>query len=252
MQAYNAGFARVYNMRWARFAQQIAPRIQLFYENTALGRETHSILDVCCGTGQMALHFLDQGYRVLGIDLSEAMLAYARTNTAAYIVAGQARFEVGDAAHFKSDEQFGLAVSTFDALNHLPGLDALHGCFQSVYASLLAGGTFIFDLNTRLGLQRWTSISVEDSDEIMVVTRGLFDQAQGRAYTYISGFVKVKDQLYERFEETAYNHVFQLSAVEEALRQAGFSQVRFCRQHDFNTPVEEPEAESRIYVLCEK
>jgi SAM-dependent methyltransferase len=252
MQAYSAGFAKVYNMRWTRFAEQLAPRLQLYYENTALGRTEHSLLDVCCGTGQLALYFLDQGYQVTGIDLSEAMLEHARANASAYVVVGKAQFVQDDAAAFTTAGQFGLAVSTFDALNHLPDLQALSGCFQSVYAALLAGGTFIFDLNTRLGLRRWATISVEDSEEIMLVTRGLFDASQDRGYTLISGFLKVGENLYERFEETAFNHAFSLVDVQQALEEAGFRQVRFCRQNDLNTGLDDPEAESRIFVVCKK
>ncbi len=252
MQAYSAGFARVYNMRWTRFAQQLAPRVQFYYENTPLGAQDHSLLDVCCGTGQMALYFLDQGYRVTGIDLSEPMLSYASANTSPYVVTGQAHFQQADAANFQVKEPFGLAVSSFDALNHLPDINALRGCFQSVYGALVEGGTFIFDMNTRLGLQRWTSISVEDSEEIMLITRGLFDASQDRAYLSISGFIRVENNRYERFEEIAYNNAYTLAAVGEALKQVGFKQTRFCRQTDFNTPVDDPEAELRIYVVCEK
>lgn len=252
MQAYSASFAKIYNMRWTRFAQQLAPRVQLYYENTPLGRQERSLLDVCCGTGQLALYFLDQDYRVTGIDLSAPMLEHASANAVAFVVAGQARFLQADAAHFQVDGQFGLAVSSFDALNHLPDFKALRGCFHSVYAALLEGGTFIFDLNTRLGIRHWTSINVEDSEEMMLVTRGLFDAVQDRAYTYISGFLKVGENLYERFEETAYNQVYALAEVKSALEQVGFRQVRFCRQPDLNTAVDDPEAETRIYIVSEK
>jgi SAM-dependent methyltransferase len=252
MPGYNRGFAKIYNQRWNKFAQQLAPRVQMLYEQSAMGQREHSLLDVCCGTGQLALYFLDQGYRVTGLDLSEAMLEYARNNSSPYIVAGQAEFFQADAANFQVETKFGLAVSTFDALNHLPDLAALEGCFRSVYGSLLEGGTFVFDLNTRLGLRNWTGINVEDNEQLMLITRGLFDPSQDRAYTYISGFYKVDENLYERFEETAYNSAFSLVDVEKALKRAGFTGVRFCRSQDLNTPVEDPEAENRIYIVAEK
>ena len=36
------------------------------------------ILDVCCGTGLLAAELAARGYRVTGVDASEAMLAQAR------------------------------------------------------------------------------------------------------------------------------------------------------------------------------
>jgi SAM-dependent methyltransferase len=252
MQGYRPGFARVYNLRWTNFAQQAAPRIRAFYESTLLGHENHTLLDLCCGTGNLLLHFLDQGYQGTGLDLSEAMLGYARENAAAYVLTGQARFVQGNAADFSLDEQYGLVVSTFDALNHLPDMAALRGCFQSVYHHLLPGGVFVFDLNTRVGLRRWAGINIEDSTDLMVVVRGVFDAENGRALTYVSGFFAVEGGLYERFEETAYNIAFDLAEVETALRETGFGAVRFARLQDLDTPVPEPESEPRIFIIAEK
>ena len=115
MPVYNEGFARIYNMRWLNFAQQMAPRIREFFEAQVVNDVDRSLLDVCCGTGQMALHFLAHGYDVTGLDLSPAMLDHARENARAYIEEGRARFVEGDAADFSFDERFGVAVSTFDA-----------------------------------------------------------------------------------------------------------------------------------------
>jgi SAM-dependent methyltransferase len=252
MQGYSPGFARVYNLRWSSFAQQAAPRIRAFYESTPLGHENHTLLDLCCGTGNLLLHFLDNGYQCTGLDLSEAMLGYARENAAAYILTGQARFVQGDAAHFSLDEEYGLIVSTYDALNHLPDLGALRGCFQSAVQHLLPGGLFIFDLNTRLSLSRWTGITVEDTPDLMLINRSIYDQQTGRALAHISGFFPVENGLYERYEETAYNIAFDLADVEAALREAGFDSIRFARLQDLGTPVPEPELETRIFIVAEK
>jgi len=67
---YNPGFANIYNLRWGGFANHVAPRIREFYESTLLGKMNKSMLDVCCGTGQLALHFLENGYDVTGLDFS--------------------------------------------------------------------------------------------------------------------------------------------------------------------------------------
>ena len=58
MQAYSASFARLYNLRWGGFAQRVAPIIRDLYESTPLGKVNRSLLDLCCGTGQLAVHFL--------------------------------------------------------------------------------------------------------------------------------------------------------------------------------------------------
>lgn len=67
MQAYGAGFARVYNLRWSGFARQVAPLILEYFEVSPFAAANKRVLDLCCGTGQLALYFLEKGYRVVGI-----------------------------------------------------------------------------------------------------------------------------------------------------------------------------------------
>ncbi|MBN1874693.1 MAG: class I SAM-dependent methyltransferase, partial [Anaerolineae bacterium] len=193
MQTYNKGFARVYNMRWGDFANNVAPLIRLFYESTPIGQTNKTLLDVCCGVGHLALHFLEHGYRVTGLDLSPEMLVYARERTQVYMDQGKVTFVEGNAANFTLDATFGLVTSTFDALNHLPTLDDLQGCFRSVAAVLEADGWFVFDLNTRHGLERWGGMTLQETDTLSLSTRGVIVEELGRAYTHISGFFRRED-----------------------------------------------------------
>ncbi len=252
MQAYASDFARVYNKLWGAFAIQLAPRILDYYQRFPVSRWNRAVLDVCCGTGQLAAHFLKNGYSVIGVDSSEGMLRLARENNAAYVMAGQARFVRADAACFALHTQVGLAVSTYDALNHLEDLDTLRGCFRSVFACLAEGGVFLFDLNTRKGLQSWNGMSVEDSRDAVIINRGIFDEQAGRATTRITGFMPLGNGTYERFEETAFNTLFDVHEVKAALEETGFHSVYFARSSDFNKPVDDTEAERRIYIVAHR
>lgn len=249
---YNPGFAHIYNLRWGGFANRVAPRIREFYERTPLGQANKSMLDLCCGTGQLAVHFLENGYDVTGLDLSPAMLRYAVENTQVYVDQGRARFVEGDAADFTLDRQFGLVISTFDALNHLPDLDALQGCFRSVFAVLEQEGCFIFDLNTHHGLQRWSDTSVQMTDDVAIFTRGVFVEEQRRFYTQISGFLRTEGGLYERFDQTAFNTIFEIDAVHAALLEAGYRSAYCARFDDLATPLDDPETEPRVFFVVEK
>lgn len=251
MQAYGAAFARIYDQRWAGFARQLAPLVREYYEKTPLGQENRSLLDLCCGTGQLALHFLEHGYRVTGVDLSEPMLNYARRNVALYIERNQAVFIQAAASRFNLEQPVGLAVSTYDALNHLENLAALGSCFRSVITALLEGGTFVFDLNTRYGLvSHWNSINVEDSQELTIINRAIYDGTGDRAVTRITGYARTQDGLYERFEETVYNTVFDLEAVREALLEAGFREAYFARGQALADPIDHPENERRVFLIA--
>jgi SAM-dependent methyltransferase len=251
MQAYSQGFARIYNTRWVSFANIVAPRILDFYQSTPQGQRGEPVLDLCCGTGQLARHLLDNGLNVLGVDLSDHMLHYARQNTLQYIVSGQAKFIQADASQFRLDERFGLVVSTFDALNHLTDEETLISCFRSVHA--VCNGYFIFDLNTRSGLNRWNNVQLDDSGEdAFIITHSFYDGESDKAWVRITGFVLLDNGLYERFDQTAYNTVFELEKVKNALVETGWEEAYFARVQDLTIPLAEPEKEGRVFVVARK
>ncbi len=102
----------IFESRSSGFAMHAAPKILRFYQQTGIGQTNHQLLDVACGTGQLATQFLDHGFYVVGLDYSAHMLHYSRENNAQHIAAGQVKFVEGDASDFYFDQQFGLVVST--------------------------------------------------------------------------------------------------------------------------------------------
>jgi SAM-dependent methyltransferase len=82
MQEYGKTFAGVCNKMWTSFALNLAPSLHAFYESDATGHKRRRMLNVCCGTGQLLLYFLDQGFTGTGIDLSADMLQHAKGNCA--------------------------------------------------------------------------------------------------------------------------------------------------------------------------
>lgn len=248
MQAYGPGFAKVYDERWSRFAQQIAPRIRSLYERRSNGPKERSVLDLCCGSGRLSVHFLEEGYRVVGLDLSEAMLRLARENVERSGRTERASFVHADAADFELDDRFGLVVSVFDSLNHLPDEESLGRCFRCVRR--VCNHLFVFDLNTRLGLNRWNNVSLDEGDDLFLATRGIYDGEGDRAWMRITGFSRTAEGLYERFDETAFNTVFRMARVEELLHAAGWRHISFAAPGDLETPVDDPESLGRVFVVA--
>jgi len=251
MQAYGPGFARVYNLKWATYATQLAPLIREFYETQQGEQADKHMLDLCCGAGHFAKLFLQQGYEVTGIDLSESMLYYARENNATYLELDKAEFVCADASDFSIEKHFDLVTSTYDSLNHLESEQKLFDCFECV--AQVNDGQFIFDLNTRAGLRHWSNIQIDDSDrDIILIRRGFYDEANGRALMKITGFSRRPDGLYEDFEETVYNTAYDLKRVKEALHDVGYRNVHFARMRDLATPLSDPEKEGRVFVVASK
>jgi len=252
MQGYGKVFSKVYNLLWNDFADRVAPHIYDFYITTEVGQVKQPVLDLCCGTGRLSRFLLERDFRVVGVDLSEYMIAYARQNNLEYVIAEQADFLQGDAANFRLDEKFGLVVSTYDALNHLPSDEALRSCFQCVFDVLQDDGYFIFDLNTHAGLRHWNGVMVRPGDEIYLINRGMYDEHTIKAWTKITGFVQDESGLFERFDETIYNTVFVMSEVRDWLLETGFKQVLFTAGGALNKPIENPEEQKRVFIIARK
>lgn len=85
-----------------------------------LTRPAHGakVLDLCCGTGDIAGLFANKGCQVTGLDFSEKMLEVARKHDHAKGV----KFQQGDAM------QTGFADNTFDAITIGYGLRNLSDC----------------------------------------------------------------------------------------------------------------------------
>lgn len=138
-----------------------------------------SILDLCCGTGQLISPLLDAGYKVTGLDGSEDMLKYAREN------APNAEYLLEDARDFDTANKFDAVFSTSASLNHIESLDDLGKVFQNVRDAMRDGGTFLFDLNHPAQLARWwrsfpTEGEIERDHAWMVTPHYDAEQSQGR------------------------------------------------------------------------
>jgi predicted TPR repeat methyltransferase len=101
-----------------------------------------SVLDLCCGTGLLAQELVALGYRVVGVDASEAMLEVARARLGPEVTLS--RMTLPD---LMVKGAFDAAVCTFDGLNYL-ALEDLRLTMSAVALRLRPGGWLVFDLHT--------------------------------------------------------------------------------------------------------
>jgi SAM-dependent methyltransferase len=244
----SSAWARYY-ARHSTFARTAAPRIRELYEASYGTAAERTVLDVCCGTGTLAGHFLEHGYTVTGIDLSEPMLAIARQNLDGYLQGGQARLIQADATSFSVDGRFALATCTFDALNMLQSSEALASCFACVRRALAADGMFVFDLMTRSGFWKdYNYLGVLDTEDELYVLKSVYDGAD-KAAARMTGFIRDGDR-WERFDEFRTPTFFPAPAVITALHDAGWPQVQMTSADDLRTPITDPEQFDRIFFVA--
>ena len=130
--------AALYNQDWGTVYLETAREHFAAYLRPRL-RAGARILDVCCGTGQMAAALNAEGYSVTGVDLSPGMIAFAQQN------APQSRFVLGEMSQFALGEQFDAAICSFNSLNHTRGVRHLTRTFENIRDHLLPGAYFFGD-----------------------------------------------------------------------------------------------------------
>ena len=174
-------FADLYNRRWGWFAASILPVLdRLALDDLDDGA---TVLDLCCGTGQLLAALGERSFHLIGIDGSAEMVGHASRN------APDAELLVDDARSFETDRPVDAVVSTFDSLNHLMTADDLAAVFRQVAAVLRPGGRFVFDLNTDEGFRvRWQGPFNLVGDDEVIVARSTYDEEAGTASLALTCF----------------------------------------------------------------
>ena len=102
------------------------------------------LLDLGCGTGEHARYFAGKGFEVVGVDVSDTMLARANEDG---IPAG-VQYLRGDLLHVETvvTGTFGGAVCLGNTLAHIMDQEALTQLFKGVRAVLLPGAPLIIQV----------------------------------------------------------------------------------------------------------
>ena len=133
---YDHLMRRIKYADWANYIERLFARHEL---------EPHTLLDLACGTGTLALEFAQRGYEVVGVDASAAMIKVAREK--AKVKGLPVRFEAQLAQELELEGTFDAVISVFDSLNYLLDADALGRAFARVATHLVPQGAFVFDMN---------------------------------------------------------------------------------------------------------
>lgn len=232
--AYRKDLAYIHDAGHGDFARRAAPALLRLFRQQRLRRGL--VIDLGCGSGIWAQALCEAGYEVLGIDLSEAMIALSRKR----VPDGQFRQE----SHFKAVLPPCIAVTALgECFNYL--FDRHHAnrklakLFRRIYDALSPGGLLVFDAAgpgrvRGFGPQR----SYREGDDWAVLVTAREDREQRLLTRRITSFRRI-GKLYRREEEI---HRLRLLAPAELARQlrtigfrvrilSGYGSLRFAPGH---------------------
>lgn len=220
---YKEDLAFIHDVGHADFALKSAPGILDILRRNEV--RDGLVVDLGCGSGLWAEQLVKARYKVVGIDISEAMIRIARKR------APEAEFRIESL--FKAAIPPCRAVTSIsECFNYLfdPDNDSrtFTQIFRRVYRALAPGGLFVFDIGepgqvkpgvTAKGFtegEGWT-VMVEKREEKNILTRRIIS------------FRRVGDH-YRRETELHRQRLYKSVDVAKELRRAGF-RVRTIRSY---------------------
>ena len=217
---YNAydDFAYFYNKYWTGYPQKIMfNAVKQLLPKTA--NKKLNILDVCCGTGNIAGFLYSKGHMVKGIDGSQVMLDYAKTNVP------EASFTCLDARDFLFNQEFDVITCLFDSVNHLTNEEDVQKLFRNTYNSLKKNGIFIFDANS---LESCLNVSnsgfsrVEEKEAFILTAS--FNPSSQTSVFQMTVFVLEKGS-WIRQDITIYEKYYSPEFLIKNLKEVGFKNI---------------------------
>lgn len=249
-QPYPADVAGIYDVVFPDFTERLTPRIYSVFERKyGSSHEGTAMLDLCCGSGAVARYFAQRGVESFGVDVSEPMIEAAGRASAG--LANAPRFIVAEASRFTLPRRVSLCAATFTAMNHFETREHFCAVTRRVLEHLEPGGTFIFDLKTRVTLDQFNGDVIYDREDSFQIWRHMPDKARGRTVISVNGFVRDAGATqYRRYAHVYTLQTYPLADVREWMLAQGWSDVVFTGYDDLETPFTEAERASTVMVIA--
>ncbi|MBO6159532.1 MAG: class I SAM-dependent methyltransferase [Firmicutes bacterium] len=219
---------------WADYAEALWTRHEL---------SPHLVLDLCCGTGSLAIELTRRGYDLIGADGSDRMLDEAKKKLREASMEDKILLLLQDMREFELYGTVDSILCTCDSLNYLLQEEELETVFRLAENYLEQGGLFMFDMNTLykyqnlLGDQTFAQVR----DDAAFIWENYFYEEEGINEYTVTFFEKTADfgldsssrpgaecltnspqadNLYTRFQEIHYQKPYDIQRVKDLLEKA--------------------------------
>lgn len=221
-----------------------------FYESIAQREQTplQSVLDLACGTGSLSVRLARRGYRVIGADASEDMLAQA-FDKAQELDENRPFFIQQTMQKLRLPEKVDWVVCSLDSLNYLVDPRDCEAAIRRVARALRPGGVFTFDVNSPYKLRSLDDqVFLDEDDDVYCVWRASFDE-KANTLDYGMDLFQRSGEVWVRSAEEHREYAYTIGQLTEFLHSAGFTRIKVYGDGRLAAP--EPE-ELRLYFSARK
>ncbi len=178
-------------------------------------QEPSKVLEIACGTANVACQLVKKGFDVDASDNSEAMLSIAAKKKYS------PNLYLADMADV-IDGKYDLILCLFDSVNYLLKISQVEQMFLNVKNALTDNGMFIFDVSTlRNSIENFDDfVNIESNDELLMLHEAEFDSKRLKQYSNLTLFRK--DMYgYKRYKESHLQTVYPLSELISSIVKCG-------------------------------
>ncbi|MFC5471637.1 class I SAM-dependent DNA methyltransferase [Cohnella suwonensis] len=224
-----------------------------------------TIVDLGCGTGNLAIPLARSGFGVFGIDISSEMLSVARSKWDEPSARGGYRDEPGTIRWLQQDmrdwdlPQPADAVICFcDCLNYLTERRDVTAAIRATYEGLEPGGLFLFDVHSPKQLERYAEEQpfVYDERDVAYLWTCDYDPDRTEIEHSLTFFIQEQatsesgtGSLYSRFEESHVQRAYDPDWIAEQLAETGFELLHRVADFTWDAPTAESE---RLFFVARK
>ena len=211
------------------------------------GLHPRTAVDLACGTGSISVLLARQGLSVIGVDLSEDMLAVASSKAAE--MENAPLFVCQNLTQLKLPRGVDLAVCALDSLDYIIDPADCKKAISRIYKALNPGGCFIFDVNTPEKLRAMDGqVFLDEDDDVYCIWRGEFDM-ETNICTYGMDIFHRRGELWERSGEVHQEYAYSQEQLMQYLKAADFTDIAVFGDGRMESPAA---GEQRIYFKARK
>lgn len=256
-ESYQHHFATLYDRLmqdmpyedWQRFVREAWSKYEL---------EPQTVVDLGCGTGRNTTALAQAGLHMIGIDLSEHMLAVAhqrseRATPHIQAAGGSVRLLQQDMREWNVGRPVDSVLCLCDGMNYLLADDDVRTTIATVFQGLRDGGLFVFDVLTEAQYIHYAQHEpyTYDDDDLAYIWYSEWDQ-EARIMTHeLTMFVqeRLHSDRFQRVQEVHRQRAYSQSELMSWLREAGFRHVDCFADFTWQPPQENT---ARIFICAQK
>ncbi len=205
------------------------------------------VLDLACGTGNIAIPLAKLGYDVIGADLSPEMLEEAFFKSQNEDV--NILWLCQDMRSFELYGTVGAVVCCLDSMNYLTGKQGFLKCLSLVHNYLDPNGIFIFDVNTPYKFKNiyGNNHYIIEADGVYCGWKNYYDPKSALCDFELSLFIENESGLYERHNELQRERCYSRSFIETALEKSGFELISVVSDFEMKPA---SDSDERWFFIC--